>query len=113
MYETEECFSASISEGKKPTSLAYGGNYVNLKDVGVNNFLVTVSPFGVCGPEIKCHNKISRKECLKKYLRTSLPHFHRGDTVRIMYYMFSISLSYETGIMIGLSNYGDTPLAER
>lgn len=30
-----------------------------------------------------------------------------------MYHMFSRILSYETGIMIGCSNYGGVPLAER
>ena len=77
MYETEERFSTSVIGGKKPTLLAYGGNYVNLKDVGVENFLVTVFLFGFDGPEMNHRNKVSRKECLKKYLRTSLPHFQR------------------------------------
>ena len=92
--------------------LAYGGNYVNLKYINVDNFLVTVFPFGVGSSEMKRRNKVSRKESLKKYLRTSLPHFQRGNTVRLLNHIFSRRLSYETGIMIGCSNYGGTPLAE-
>ena len=111
--ETEEHFSTSIIGGNNTTLLVYHGNYINLKDVGVENFLITVFPFGVGGPEMKRCNKVSRKECLKKYLRTSLPHFQQGDAVWIMYHMFSKILSYETGIMIGRSNYDSTPLAKR
>ena len=93
--------------------MSYGGNYVNLKDVGVEIVLVTVFPFGAGDPEMKRRNKVSRKESLKNYLRTSLPNFQRDDTVWIMYHIFSKILSYETGIMIGRSNYGSTPLTER
>ena len=62
-------------EAKKTNILAYGGNYANLKDVGVGNFMVTVFLLGVGGPEMKRRNKVSRNGCLKKYLGTSLPHF--------------------------------------
>ena len=56
---------------------------------------------------------MSQKECLRKYLRTSLSHFIRGDTVQIIHHMFSRILSFETGVMVGRGNCGGVPVAER
>ena len=56
---------------------------------------------------------MSQKECLRKYLRTSLPHFMCNDTVQIIHHMFSRTLSFETGVMVGRGNCGGVPIAER
>ena len=37
----------------------------------------------------------------------------RDDSVQIMHHMFSRILSFETGVMVGRSNFGGKPLAER
>ena len=113
LYNSEEQFSINLIKQKQPTLLACGGDYANLKNVGVENFLVTIFPFGVGGPTMKRQTKVSQKECLKKYLRTLLPHFMRGDTVQILAHMYSRILSFKTGVMIGRSNSGGKPLAER
>ena len=46
-------------------------------------------------------------------MRTSLPHFMRGDTVQIIHHMFLHMLLFETGVMVGRGNCGGVPLAER
>lgn len=113
VYDNEQQFSMNLIHDNSPTLLACGGNYANLKHVGIENFLVTIFPFGVGGPKMRRRTKVSQKECLRKYLRTSLPHFMRGDTVQIIHHMFSRILSFETGVMVGRGNCGGVPLAER
>ena len=113
VYDNEQQFSMNLIHDNSPTLLACGGNYANLKDVGIENFLVTIFPFGVGGPKMRRRTKVSQKECLRKYLRTSLPHFMRGDTVQIIHHMFSRILSFETGVMVGRGNCGGVPIAER
>lgn len=108
----EQQFLMNLIHQKQPTLLACGGNYFILKDIGIENCVVTIFPFGVRGPKIFCWTKVSQKECLRKYMRTSFPHFMCGDTVQIMNHMFLRILSFETGVMVGWSNYGGKPLAE-
>ena len=60
---------------------------------------------------MKRQTKVSQKECLKKYLTTSLPHFMWGDTVQVLARMYSRILIFETGVMIGRSSSGGKPLA--
>ena len=43
----------NLIKQKQPTLLACGGDYANLKNVGVENFLVTIFLFGVDPPTIK------------------------------------------------------------
>ena len=61
VYEIKECFSTSITGGKKPTLLACGGNYDNLKDVGVEKIWLQCFHLGCGGPEMKRRNKVSIK----------------------------------------------------
>ena len=45
VYDSEEQFSINLIKQKQPTLLACGGDYANLKNVGVENFLITVISF--------------------------------------------------------------------
>ena len=112
VYDNEQQFSINLIHQSHPTLLACGCNYANLKDVSIEKFLVTIFPFGVRGPKMRRRTKVSQKESLRKYMRTSLPHFMRGDTVQIMHHMFLRILLFETGAVVGRSNFGGKPLTE-
>ena len=61
VYDNEQQFSMNLIHDNPPTLLACGGNYANLKDVGMENFLVNIFPFGVGGPKMRRRTKVSQK----------------------------------------------------
>ena len=52
-----------LNHDNSPTLLACVENYSDLKDVGIENLLVTIFPFGVGGPKMQRRTKVSQKEC--------------------------------------------------
>ena len=43
---------------KYPKLLTCGGSYANFKDVGIENFHVTMFPFGIGGPKMRHQTKV-------------------------------------------------------
>ena len=53
LYGSKEQFSMNLIQQEQPILLACGGNYADLKNVGLEKFLVGIFPFGVSRPTMK------------------------------------------------------------
>ena len=52
VYDSEQQFSMNLIHQNHPMLLACGGNYANLKDVGIEEILVEIFLFGVRAPKM-------------------------------------------------------------
>jgi hypothetical protein len=56
VYGSSERFALAIFWRSAPTLLAYGGTYVNITDVPIENILPFTFPFGIGGPKNETKN---------------------------------------------------------
>ena len=80
--------------------LAHGGKYVSSgQELRLEWIFPIVFPFGVGGPKMNRPTQISEIECLKHYLRISLPQFMRGNFILVVLHMFNRIKSFRCGII--------------
>ena len=52
VYQTRERFAAALMNRTAPTLLVYGGNYVNEREIRVEDILPFAFPYGIGGPKM-------------------------------------------------------------
>ncbi len=67
-----------------PTLLAYGGTFVNMKEMNIENIVPIVFPFGIGGPKMNRKMKVSHEMCIQYYMRLFLPQFREGPTILVL-----------------------------
>jgi hypothetical protein len=96
-----------------PTLLAYGGTFVNMKEMNIENILPIAFPFGIGGPKMNQKVKVSHEMCIQYYMRLSLPQFREGPTILVLNHILNRQLSYKTGVMLCKSSINGIPLGEK
>lgn len=104
VYKDSTDFFLALMNQQDPLLIGYGGEYVNSRMLMLEWIFPIVFPFGIGGPRMNRPTKISEIECLKHYLRTSLPQFMRGDFILVVMYMYNRIRSYISGIVTCKSN---------
>ena len=93
--------------------LAHGGKYVSSgRERRLEWIFPTVFRFGVGGPKMKRSTQISEIECLKHYLRISLPQFMHGNFILVVLHMFNRIKSFHSIITCRSTRFNDRPFSE-
>ena len=80
--------------------IAYEGKYVNYGQELRLKFIFPIQfPFNIGGPKMKQPTQISKIQCLKHYLRLSLPQFMRGDFILVVLHMFNQIKLFQSGVI--------------
>ena len=66
-------------KGTTPTLLFHGGEFASAQEVQIQDVFPVVFPFGRGGINENRPNGVSPLECLKHYMRLSLPSMKRPD----------------------------------
>ena len=96
-----------------PTLLAYGGSFVNIKEMNIEHILPIAFPFGIGGTKMKRQLKVSHGLCIQYYMRVSLPQFSEGPTILVLNHIHSRQSSFKTGVMLCRSTIDGVPLGEK
>ena len=100
IFKSQEAFATAILKGTTPMILFHGGDYVsNSHDIPLYSMFPIQFPFGLGALDMKRTNKISDEECIKHYMRLSLPQFHRQDFILILLGVYNRIESYQTVII--------------
>jgi len=101
VYRNSTDFTMAILNRTSPMLLAYGGKYVSSgRELRLESVFPVQFPFGLGGPTARRPTQISEVECLKHYLRLSLPQFMRGDFLLVVLHMYNRIVSYKTGLIM-------------
>jgi len=79
-----------------PLLLVYGGNYIDAgHELKLENVMLIQFPFGQGGPvqDRKRRVAVSKVQCLKYYLRHSLPQFKRGNFILVVNHLHNRIMS--------------------
>ena len=79
-----------------PTLLVYGGNYANEREIGVEDILPFVFPYGIGGPKMNRRVRVSLKECIKRYSQTAMPQLMREEVKLVLYHVLGKQVLYNS-----------------
>jgi hypothetical protein len=113
VYGSSDKFALAMFQRSAPTLLAYGGTFVNMKEMNIENILPIAFPFGIGGPKMNRKVKVSHEMCIQYYMRLSLPQFREGPTILVLNHILNRQLSYKTGVMLCRSSINGVPLGEK
>ena len=113
VYENGERFTVAMLNQANPTLLVYGGKYVNVREMELENLLPFAFPYGVGTPKQKRPNHVSFQACIQRYMRLSMLQFMRGDVILVMNHMYGRQVSYKSGVMTSRSNVRGETLGEK
>ena len=113
VYGSSDKFALAMFQHSAPTLLAYGGTFVNIKEMNIENILPIAFPFGIGGPKMKRQVKVSHELCIQYYMRVSLPQFREGPTILVLNHIHSRHLSFKTGVILCRSTIDGVPLGEK
>ena len=89
----------ALFTGKKPTLLAVGGDYANMKELRVEDVLPFAFPYGMGGPGGRRRNPISVECTFQRIFRTAMPQLMEPEPVLVMGHMYNRQVSYRSGII--------------
>ena len=69
VYGSSNKFALAMFQRSAPTLLAYGGTFVNMKEMNIENILPIAFPFGIGGPKMNRKVKVSHEMCIQYYIR--------------------------------------------
>jgi hypothetical protein len=98
-YPSNTSFASAIMNQSSPLLLVRGGDFVNSRDLLLENVFPVQFPFGTGGPKQKRPTAVSEEACLQHYMRLSLPQFMRGDFILVVLTMMNRIRSFKTGII--------------
>ncbi len=99
VYKNSTEFTMAILNQASPLMLAYGGNYVNARELRLECIFPVQFPFGIGGPKMNRPTQISEEACLQHYLHLSLPQFMRGDFLLVVLHMYNRIMSFQSGLI--------------
>ena len=99
VYDSKEQFTMALLNKAAPTLLAYGGSYVNGKELKVESILPFQFPYGLGGPKMNRRTPVSHEVCIQSYGRISLPQMQRSDASLIFSHVYNRQKSFMTGVM--------------
>ena len=104
VFKDSTAFTVAMLNQVSPIALVSGGRYISSgKELRLEDIFPLAFPFGIGGLKMPKDRKrptsISEIECLKHYLRLSLPSFMRGDMILVISHMFNRLKSYQSGVI--------------
>jgi len=98
-YTSNTSFAAAMMNQSSPLLLVRGGDFVNARDLLLENVFPVQFPFGTGGPKLKRPTAVSEEACLQHYMRLSQRQFMRGDFILVVLTMMNRKRSFQTGII--------------
>ncbi|KAL7493250.1 hypothetical protein ACHAWT_002306 [Skeletonema menzelii] len=98
-FRSNAGFASAIMNQSSPLLLVQGGDYVNNRELLLENVFPAQFPFGRGGPKMKRRTKISEEACLQHFMKLSLPQFMRGDFILVVLTMINRIRSFQTGLI--------------
>jgi len=86
--------------GTAPTILFHGGEFASLAETKIQDIFPVSFPFGTGGMNEKRKNGVSQLECLKHYMRLSLPQTHRPDFILVVCSIYHCIKSFTSGFIM-------------
>ena len=100
VYKNNTEFTMAILNRELPMMLAHGGKYVSSgRELRLELIFPIVFTFDVGAPKMKRPTQISEIECLKHYLRISLPQFMHGNFILVLLLMFNRIKAFQCGVI--------------
>jgi hypothetical protein len=113
VYGSSKRFALAIFQHSAPILLAYGGTYVNITDVPIEDILPFAFSFGIGGPKMKQRVQVSLQLWIQLYLRLSLTQFMEGPTILVMNHIYNRQMAYISGMMTCRSTVNGVSLGEK
>ena len=98
-FQDERAFATAMLKGTSPTLLFHGGEYANIQELQIEDIFPICFPFGKGGVNEQRRNPVSPVECLKHYMRLSLPHMKRSDFILVVCSMYHQIKSFTSGFL--------------
>ena len=112
-YGTQQAFATAIIKGTVPTLLFHGRDFACSRQTPIQSIFPIQFPYGLGGVHEKRKNKVSEIECLRHYLRLSLPQFQRPDFILVVLGMYHRIKSFTSGLVKCKSLLRGKTLAEQ
>ena len=96
-FKDNSAFATALLKGTSPTLLFHPGNYVKEYDLPFTSMFPLQFPFGHGDMFLKRPIPVSKIECIKNYMRVSLPQFRRQNFILVSTHMYHRIKSFETG----------------
>ena len=106
-FQNQFDFAKALFIGETPTLIYHPSKVMN--NAKISQLCPIAFPFGTGDVDCKRTPKVTEVECLKHYLKLSLPQFQEGQTVLIIHHIFQRRKSFLTGITkCNVSSNGST-----
>jgi hypothetical protein len=86
--------------GTAPTILFHGGEFSSIAETKIQDIFPVSFPFGTGGINEKRKNGVSQLECLKHYMRLSLPQMHRPEFILAVCSIYHRIKSFTSGFIM-------------
>ncbi len=112
-FSNQHSFATVMLNGTAPTILFHGGEFASLAETKIQDIFPVSFPFGTGGMNEKRKNGVSQLECLKHYMRLSLPQTHRPDFILVVCSIYHCIKSFTSGFIMYQSMLQGKTLAEQ
>ena len=99
VFHSQMEFINALLKDKEPTLIYNSRNYVADYRITLPTLFPLHFPFGTGGIEEDRRNRVSVGECLKHFLRLSLPMFQRSDIILVICHMYLRSKSFQSAYL--------------
>ena len=80
--------------------MIYGGKYTSGRELDLSLVFPLLFPYGFGSPKMKRRVRMSLEQCLKTYMRVSIPHFRQAQFILVCLHLLNRKLSYKSGNMM-------------
>ena len=106
-FNSSSEFLKQVLAGKEPTLIFGGNKYAKDYHLSLPDVFPLYFPFGTGGVrDVKRDSNISESECLKHYLKLSLPQFQKPDVILVISHMLCRLESFKTATIRCLTAFG-------
>jgi hypothetical protein len=105
-FHTQEDFLKAYMSGKEPTLVFSSNSNKNDWELTLPQVFPLYFSYGTGGIKETRKNKVSEQECMKHYLRLSLPQFQKPDFILVLGHMLFRKLAFKTAFVRCLSKAG-------
>jgi len=106
-FHSEDEFLRQYLAGKQPTLIFGSDKYAKDYELSLPDVFPLHFPFGFGGVRDRSRQaKVSDIECLRHYLRLSLPQFQKADIILVIAHMVFRLLSFQTASIRCLAKFG-------
>ena len=106
-YHSQEDFMKAYMEGKEPTLVFSSNNNKNDWELCLTQIFPLYFPYGVGKIKEKRKNPVSELECMRHYLRLSLPQFQKADFILVLGHMLFRKQVFRSAFVRCMSKTGE------